>query len=429
TDIRYRYSAAYARLGYNYQDQYLINFTARKDASSRFGPGKQIANFGAVGGAWIFSKQDVIKDNLSFLSFGKLRASYGITGNDQISDYKFLSTYSANGLAYQGVAGLNPTSLTNPNYGWESVKKLEAGLDLGFIKDRILFNVSWYQNRTGNQLVGYSLPSITGFTSIQANLPAVIQNRGTEFELTTHNISGKDFSWTTSANLSVPRNKLLSYPNLANSSYATTYVEGMPLSISFLFHYTGVDPTTKQYTFEDVNKDGQVTYGSDRKPVFVGQKYFGGLNNSITYKGFQLDFFLQFVKQNGYNFLGSVPGAFSNSANQLASVIQSTNGGTGVQNFTQDYSSGLNNAYSSYFSSDGNLTDASFIRLKNISLSWNLTEKYLNYLKLRNVRIYVQGQNIFTITKYKGLDPEFSGSQLASLPPLRIIMAGIQLSL
>ncbi|ACU62098.1 SusC/RagA family TonB-linked outer membrane protein [Chitinophaga pinensis] len=210
TASRYRYNALYARLGYNYQDQYLINFTGRRDASSRFGPGKQFANFGAIGAAWIFSKQQFVTEKLPVLSFGKLRASYGLTGNDQISDYKFLSTYSATGFSYQGTGGISPTALTNPDYGWETVKKLEAGLDLGFFKDRILPNVSWYQNRTGNQLVAYALPGITGFTSVQANLPAILQNRGTEFELTTQNFQGGHFRWTTSANLSIPTNKLVS---------------------------------------------------------------------------------------------------------------------------------------------------------------------------------------------------------------------------
>src|SRR6185503_4418212 len=214
-DTRYRYSAVYGRIGYNYDEQYIINVTGRRDASSRFGPGKQFANLGAIGAAWIFSKQDWVANNMSFLSYGKVRGSYGVAGNDQLTDYQYLSTYSPNSLGYQGVTGLTPTSLTNPNFGWETVKKLEFGLELGFLKDNLMLSASWYRNRTGNQLVGYSLPAITGFTSVQANLPAVIQNTGLELEVTSSNIKGKDFSWTTSANFTLPKNKLISYPNLA----------------------------------------------------------------------------------------------------------------------------------------------------------------------------------------------------------------------
>ncbi|SDF75957.1 SusC/RagA family TonB-linked outer membrane protein [Chitinophaga filiformis] len=429
TETRYRYNAVYARIGYDYQGQYLINLTGRRDASSRFGPGKQFADLGAIGVGWIFSKQRLFADRIPFISFGKVRASYGITGNDQISDYRFLSTYSSNGFAYQGTAAVIPTSLTNPDYSWETVKKLELGLESGFVNNRILLNISWYQNRTSNQLVEYGLPNVTGFNSVQANLPAVIQNRGTEFDLNTNNIQARDFSWTTSVNLSIPRNKLLSYPNLKNSSYSQSYVLGQPLSLSFMYHYTGVDPITNIYSFEDVDKDGQITYESDRSPVFIGQRYFGGVNNSFSYKRLQLEFFVQFVKQVGHALLtGSAPGILSDQPNQLNSVLQNEKVSAGYQKFTQSYDTDAALAYTLYTQSDATIVDASFIRLKNVSLSWNLPERYKNLLKMQSAKIYLQGQNLFTITSYKGLDPEVASSSSFVLPPLRILIAGIQLT-
>jgi len=223
----YRYNAVYGRINYNWQDKYLINMTARRDGSSRFGPGKQFGNFGAVGIGWIFSKERFIQDNFSFLSFGKLRGSYGTTGNDQITDYQFLSTYSSQSTTYQGISGLIPTRLTNPNFAWEVVKKLEGGIELGFFKDRILMSASYYRNRTGNQLVGYSLPELTGFGSVQFNMPAVVQNSGLELTLNTVNVKTKSFLWTTSVNLTVPSNKLVSFPNIENfGSYKSRYVVG-----------------------------------------------------------------------------------------------------------------------------------------------------------------------------------------------------------
>lgn len=431
-DTRYRYSAIYGRIGYNYDDQYLINLTGRRDASSRFGSGRQFANLGAIGAAWIFSKQKFLYTNFQPLSFGKIRASYGITGNDQLTDYQFLSTYSSNGLAYQGISGLSPTSLTNENFGWETVKKLEFGIDLGFFNDRVLLSGSWYKNRTGNQLVGYSLPFTTGFTSIQANLPAVIQNTGTEFEFTTVNIKTSDLTWTTSGNISFPRNKLIAYPDLSASSYATKYVVGQPLSIALLYKYTGKNPNTNVYTFEDKNKDGGISRTDDTYPIFVGQNLFGGLNNSMKYKQFQIDIFFQFVKQNAFELLGTRPGYYSSSgSNQLASVFDSE-----IQKFTQSSSSAAYKAYSLYQSSDAVITDASYLRLKNLTVSWNAPKKLLSWGRIERLRVYLQGQNLITITSYNGTDPEVAsggstgvrGLALLKLPPLRMFTAGLQIS-
>lgn len=428
---RYRYNAIYARIGYNYADEFILNLTGRRDGSSRFGPGKQFGNFGAIGAGWIFSKEKAVADVVPFLSFGKLRASYGLTGNDQLVDYAYLSTYSNYSGTYQGATGLTPTQLTNPEYGWETVKKLEFGLELGLLKDRILFNTSIYRNRTGNQLVGYSLPSITGFTTVTANLPAVIQNSGIEFELTTRNFESKDFNWTTTANFSIPRNKLVSFPNLAASSYATQYIIGQPLSLAFRYQFNGINPTTGLYTFEDVNKDGQTTFAFDRKPVFVGQKFYGGLNNNFSYKGFQLDVFLQFVKQNGYNSKSSVaPGIFfASSSNQLSTVANDVQNKI-AQPYTSNFSTTISNRNDLFIASDGVIINASYIRLKNVQLSWTLPAKIQHALTLSNTRVYIQGQNLLTFTKYKGLDPEtFNNSPtFLQLPALRMMTVGLDVN-
>lgn len=427
---RYRYNAVFARIGINYEEKYLLNITGRRDASSRFGPGKQFGNFGSVGAAWIFSNENFLRKNPSFISFGKIRVSYGITGNDQLGDYKYLSTYSAIDGAYQNIVGLSPTQLTNPNYGWETVKKLEIGLDVSLWDNRVELISDWYRNRTGNQLVGYSLPSTTGFNTVQANLPAVIQNTGFEFEITTRNVKRNNFSWTTRANISIPENKLISYPNLEKSSYASRYVIGQPLFLRFLFNYTGIDPAKNIYTFEDVNKDGQITFAEDRKPVFVGQKFFGGINNSITFlKSFQFDFFFQFVKQTGFKYLTSLPPGTVDVANgnQTIYVFDKSK----VQKLSQDWGSEATNAHYLFVESDGVVGDASFIRLKNISLSWNLPETIHKRLNLESLKVYVNAQNLWTITKYKGLDPESSltGVGVLRLPPLKMLVAGISIGL
>lgn len=431
TGYMYRYNAFYGRLAWNYSNRYLLNVTARRDGSSRFGPKKRFGNFGAVGAAWIFTEEDLMKKNLPVLSFGKIRASYGLTGNDQLGNYKYLSTYTAFTESYQGGGSLTPTSLTNPSYGWETVKKLEAAIDLGFLKDRFLVGASWYRHRTGNQLVEYDLPNITGFPSVTANLPAVIENSGLELELTTRNIEKKDFTWTTSGNISFPKNELVSFPNLASSAYATQYVEGQSLFVKFRYHYTGVDPVTGVYTFEDINKDGDITNTFDRRPVFVGQKFFGGLNNSFSYKGFQLDVFFQFVKQTGFEWVTVAPGRFfAAGSNQKTSVIGDVRDGS-IQRYTAASTTTAGRAFTNYLSSDGPVKDVSFVRLKNVQLSYVLPSSIVNRLKLQNVRIYAQGQNLLTFTKYNGLDPETtqSAANVIRLPSLRMFTAGIELSL
>src|SRR5690606_38102633 len=143
------------------------------------------------------------------LSFGKLRGRYGTSGNDQIGDYQYLDTYSSGGV-YQGNTGLSPTRIFNPHFRWETNNKFETGLELGFFKDRLFVTGSYYLNRSSNQLVGTPLPGTTGFTTMQANLDAVVENKGFEFSLRTINLESKDLSWTTNLNLTFRKTRLVS---------------------------------------------------------------------------------------------------------------------------------------------------------------------------------------------------------------------------
>ena len=425
----YRYDAIYGRLGYNFEEKYIVNLTARRDGSSRFGPGKQFGNFGAAGIGWIFSKERFFADNFSLLSFGKLRGSYGTTGNDQITDYQYLSTYTPDGYTYEGLNGLYPTQLTNPYFAWEVVKKLEGGLDLGFLKDRILVSGTYYRNRTGNQLVGEPLPEVTGFESVQFNLPAVVQNSGIELTLNTINIRSSVFKWTTSANLTLPSNKLVAFPGLSSSTYANALVVGKSLFIKKVYDFAGVNPQTGLYSFATKNANGRPSVPQDQivsKPVT--QKFYGGIQNSFSYKGFQLDIFIQYVDKLGYNYKDYIntPGGFYNSNEPTAVLNRWTTSGdlTSTERF------GTNGTVSipsgTLRSSDAVIIDASFLRLKNLALSYTLPDSWKNKSHLQNVRIYLQCQNLFTITRYVGLDPEIAG---LDLPPLRMVTAGLQVNL
>lgn len=422
----YNYQAFFGRANYSFDKKYLLNLTARRDGSSRFGSGNQFATFGAVGAAWLFHREEFLKNAQSFLSFGKLRASYGTTGSDQIGDYQYLDTYSSSGINYGGIVGLQPSQLYNPSFGWETNQKLEAALELGFFNDRILFSTAWYRNRSSNQLVGYPLPGTTGFTTIQSNLDATVENRGLEFTLRTDNIRKNDFSWVTDFNITQAGNELLSFPGLETSPYRNQYAIGEPTTIRKLFHFTGVDPTTGLYTFADVNGDGVISYENDRTTVKdFNPDFYGGLRNLITYQGLQLDFLLQFVKQENFNFANTngYAGLFFNQPVAYVNSWQQSGDSAPYQLYT----SGANQValqQSEFFSlSDGAVSDASFIRLKNISLSYTIPKKALPYM---GCRLSLEGQNLLTFTNFKGADPEFT--QGGQLPPLKVYALGLQLT-
>lgn len=400
----YKYQAFFARINYSFRDKYIVNLTGRRDGSSRFGPGSQFANFGAAGVAWLFSKENFLKSN-TIVSFGKLRASYGMTGSDQIGDYQYLDTFTVTGVKYGGVSGLQPSRLFNPEFGWESNKKFEIALEMGFYKDRIFLTSSYYDNRSSNQLVGIPLPATTGFTSVQSNLDATVQNNGLEITLRTVNLQNKNWNWTTNFNLSFSHTKLLEFPNLAGSTYANTLAIGESLNIKKAYHYIGVNPQTGVYTFLDVNKDGLLTALEDKKTILdLNPDYYGGLQNTVKYKNWQLDFLFQFVKQENYNGSSyfSLPGTQGSQLNSVMNSWHQPGDNTAYQLYTSGTNSAAVSGYYNYFESDGAISDASFIRLKNISVSYDVP------LKDFKCRLFFEGQNLLTFTKYNGADPEFT---------------------
>jgi TonB-linked SusC/RagA family outer membrane protein len=423
----YRYNALFLRLNYNLQEKYLFNITARRDGSSRFGPGKRFGSFGAAGLAWLFGKEKFIAEAIPFLSFGKLRSSYGTTGSDQIGDYQFLDTYTTVSENYQGIIGLKPTRLFNADFSWETNKKLEFAIDLGFLKDRIFFTAAYFRNRSSNQLVGMPLPGMTGFTTLNANLNATVQNTGLELELKTTNLDAGDLHWTSTLNFTLPRNKLVSFPDFESSTYASDYIIGQSLATRKLYNSTGVDPQTGLYTFRDYNNDGKITYPDDNKKyVDLTTGGFGGIGNHISYRNLEVDFVLQLEKRNGINTAvawSNIPGNIGSQSVNVLKRWQKSGDITSVQRYTAGYEGeALNTAYL-YQSSDAAYADASYIRLKTFSIAYHLKP---SWLKAANCRIYLQGQNLFTITNYEGLDPETQW--MFSLPPLKVFTAGIKLN-
>lgn len=420
-DIEYRYAAIFGRINYQYADKYILNITGRRDGSSRFGPNKRFANFGAVGAAWLFSKEDFINES-KWLSFGKLRGSYGSTGSDNIGDYQYLNTYTVSPLIYNSITGLLPSRLFNPDFSWEKTTKLETAIELGFWKNKINLTAAWYNNKSSNQLVGYQLPTMTGFPSVLANLDATVQNTGLEFELNFRPLSTESFKWESNFNISFPKNKLVSFPGLAGSTYANQYIIGLPTTIVKLYQFEGVNPQTGQYQFTDFNGDGKISSPEDNQVAEnIGIKYFGGWSNSLRYKNWDLSFLFQFVKQRNrnYNNIMPSPGSMSNQPVEVLNVWSPDN----PDGFYMPYTSGANVAHNLMQNSTASVSDASFIRLKNVQLSYRVPLKGETF---NDVKIYFQGQNLLTFTKYFGIDPEFLF--IGYLPPLRTYSLGFQLN-
>jgi TonB-linked SusC/RagA family outer membrane protein len=420
----YRYTAVFMRIGYDWKNKYLVNLTGRRDGSSRFGPGRQFGNFGAIGAGWVFSNEKIIQDKLAFISFGKIRASYGITGNDQIGDYNYLDRYSITSSSYQGL-NLIPSALLNPDYRWEETRKAELGVELGLFKDRIAIEISRYWNRSSNQLVQYALPYTTGFPAVLANFDAVIDNTGWEFVIRTENIKAKNFHWTSAFNFSIPKNTLAKYDDIESSSYASLYVVGQPLSILQLYTWKGVNPQTGLHEVVDLNNDGIIN-NEDRsfmKPT--GRRYYGGIINTIRSKGIELSFLLQLSKSMEFGFLSSnLPG--THLGNQPTSVLKRwrKNGDvTTVGRFSQTTSNA--NTYSSQaWYTDLNAKEVFFTRLKTLSVSYSIPKEVFGKKMPYDIQLFLQGQNLFTITDYREvLDPETKNE----LPPLRIYTLGIQI--
>ncbi|WP_281228067.1 SusC/RagA family TonB-linked outer membrane protein [Flavobacterium aquiphilum] len=420
----YKYQATFFRINAKWHEKYILNITGRRDGSSRFGPDKQFATFGAVGAAWLFSKEAFMQ-KMGFLSFGKLRASWGTTGNDQIGDYQYIDTYTVSSNTYQGVKGLSPSRLFNPEFSWESNTKLEGAIELGFLNDRISTSLSLYRNRSSNQLVGIPLPGTTGFTQLTANLDAEVQNSGIELTLNTQNIISKNFRWTSSFNITKAKNELLSFPGLAGSPYANQYVIGQPLNIIKVYQNTGVDPQTGNYTFTDFNKDGNFSAVDDKKIIKdLNPQFYGGFQNTLTYKAITLDFLFDFVRQENFNemYRFTMPGTMSNQPTRVADHWQQT----GDTSFIQGYSNSNNlrsTAYTRFVQSDAAIGDASFIRLRNISLYYDVPK---HWTKSFTCKVGLQGQNLLTFTHYKGIDPEFTST--GYLPPLKIFTSSLQIA-
>lgn len=439
----YRYNAGFARLNYIYDQKYILDLTARRDGSSNFGPGRQFGNFGSIGAGWIFSEENSIKKSLPVLSYGKISGSYGTSGSDGVQAYQYQSLYKTISFvpAFQGISPSAPYNLYNPDYSWALKKSLNLSLDFGFFDNRLLLNATYYQNREGNQLANYPLPIQAGISAVLGNLPAVVQNKGYEFSISSTNIKTRGFSWKTNFNLSFNRNKLLSFPNLESSSYNSIYEIGQPTSIKFGFKYHGVNPTTG--LFEFYTKGGALVSnpgyglaanGGDQVPIADGQvKFMGGFGNTFTWKQFNLYVFCQFSSQNAANYLSqlyssNLPGLMQNQPMAILDNYWKKTGDVAqLQRLSSSYGSSAITSALDFAQSSGVYGNDTYLRVKTVSLSYQLPNTFLSKAHIKGATVFANGQNLLTFTNYKVGDPEQPGS-FTAFPIQRIVAMGLNLT-
>ncbi|MEJ2880417.1 SusC/RagA family TonB-linked outer membrane protein [Pedobacter sp. GR22-6] len=425
----YRYNAAFARLNINRSDEFILNLTIRRDGSSRFGPESRFENFAAVGAGWIFTERNWIKENLPVVSFGKLRFSYGITGNDQIGDYTYLNLYNnySTSIGYLGGASVINSGLYNQNLQWERTRKLNLGVDLGFFKDKIFISGNYAINRSDNLLQPIVLPEVVAVGISNAltfiNFPGLVENRSVELSVITKNIQKAKFSWKTNFQITKSSNilKSLTNPSQISGFGASTFnlEVGQSIRAVRLNHFYGVDPLTGRLIVSD--KNGNPSTSSDNiadKTSFIDlmPSYSGGLSNTFSYNGLSLDVFLQFQRQYLARYLPRIDYGIARE-NASTFVLDRWRKPGDVTSFIR-----AGNTGQSYNRLDVGYEDASFIRIKNVALSWNVPSKWIEKIHLRQLRLNVQMQNLWTITNYSGLDPE-TGSSALPLP--RTIALGL----
>jgi len=432
-----RYLGFFGIANYNWANKYLINIGSRYDGSTKFGVDNQMGLFGSIGAAWVLSEEGWFKNNIpaGIISNAKIRGSYGTVGGDGIGNYLFLATF-INGTPYQGNIGLKPDALANPALQWEKNEKAEIALSLEFMNGRINFEGSYYRNKTSNQLVPQPLSGVTGFQSIFLNSPAILKNWGYELELNTVNIRTKKFRWTSSFNFTLPKSVLAEYPNdqvLSNSKY----IVGKPVTGVRLFKFSGVNPETGNYNFE---KNGVVaewlpfiSVGLDNEKdktefIDLAPKFYGGFQNNFNYGNFSLSTFISFTKQMGKNILGYQTGSIGQfNFNPSIKALERWQKPGDITDVPRP----IQNSFTlfqqqNFINSTGAYSNATYARLSNVNLSYAFKNEILKHIHITRLNVFLQGQNLLTVSRYGDLDPENLG---AGQGPLRVFSAGINVTL
>jgi TonB-dependent starch-binding outer membrane protein SusC len=424
SETNFRFLSYFLRANYKWSDRYLLNLSGRVDGSSRFGANNRYGFFPAVSAGWIISEEEFIKSE-SFVSFLKLRGSYGIVGNSEIGDFPQLGLYTGD-ASYTGIGGQRPSQIGNPNLKWEINKQFDIGIDFGFFNNRLTGEIDYYRRKSEDLLLNVNLPSSTGFNTVVRNLGS-LENKGLEVVLNSQNTIG-DFKWNTSFNFAANRGKVLNIEGQiitgGIAALPNRVQEGENIGVFFTPEYAGVDPANGDALFvkNSVNPDGTIdrstTADYDEAQRIVGgdpnPKFILGLTNSFSFKGFDLSVLFSAVLGNDVSVYGMGQYSMANAIyedNQTADQGKRWQKPGDITDVPQArYYYGNGNQASTRF-----IVDGSFVRLRNASLGYTIPKTVLSKLKIDRVRIYVTGQNLLTFTNdYPLWDPEVNADSFDS---------------
>ncbi|MCC5943864.1 MAG: TonB-dependent receptor [Bernardetiaceae bacterium] len=420
----------FTNVNYLFQAKYAIDAAVRVDGSSRFGSENRFGAFYSIGGAWNIDQEDFIK-GISFIQDLKLRLSYGTQGNQEIGNYAWQPFYGA--FAYAGDPAFGQIQPGNPNYRWETNQVLNFGIDYALLDGRVSGTIDVYNSRTIDLFIATQLSSTTGFANLDQNV-GVMRNRGIELALNAEIVRPTEvggFSWNISGNFTYNQNRILDLFQEEEFILGTSIVkEGFPLGTQFSVRYAGVDPATGRGMYYDENGNVSMTF-NDRYQVALPNTtwdapMFGGITTSASYKGFTLSVFGSYIMNsftlNNNRFFMENPVSFANfnQSRRLFDAWQQPGDVTDVPRWRS-----AENFFSTRF-----IEDASFFRLRNVVLSYNLPREWLESTKvIQQAQLSLQAQNLFTLTRYTSFDPEAASNlQVFDYPVPRVYTLGVDIT-
>lgn len=418
----------FGKVNYDYDGKYLMSLTLRRDGSSRFGANNRYGLFPAVSVGWNLGREEFMS-KADFISDLKFRASWGQTGNDQIGNFDSRGLVGST-RAYNGGAGIGPTQLSNPDLKWEVRQEFNIGLDFGFFNNRLTGSIDAYRRDNKDLLLPRPLYLTSGFTSINQNVGSV-RNEGVEFAIRGRIIDG-DFKWTSSFNISRNINQVTGlYDTLTSLPSDPSIKIGESLGSWFTVPFAGVNPATGRAMWRDINNN--LTYfanAADRR--FLGNslnEYFGGFINNFEYKGFELEVFFNYeygriVNDGQINFMSEIGGRAFNALQDVYDRRWTAPGQ--ITDVPRPINGNAESRASGNFAGSRTLLKADYIRLKQVTFGYNISPNVLRRIKLNNMKVYVQGINLWTYTDFPGYDPEFGATSVGIVPQSKNLTFGLQ---
>ncbi|MGI4863972.1 MAG: SusC/RagA family TonB-linked outer membrane protein [Janthinobacterium lividum] len=400
----YSFLSFFGRVNYNFKGKYLLSGSVRRDGSSRFGANNRYGTFGAGSVGYVISEESFLKD-IKAISFLKVRASYGVTGNGEIGNFSSRRLVSA--LPYADQSGIAPdAALGNPNLSWETTKQVDLGLEFGFLDNRITGEVDLYQKNTTGLLLNRQLQLVSGYTTITENVGG-LRNKGLEIALNGRILDG-DFKLSVGGNMSFNRNVIQDLPSaiIPTGNTISRVQAGEPLGVFYTKLYAGVDAANGDalYYQADGSKSNNYATAPVQKAGNPNPKFTGGATLNASFKGFDLSALGQFTSGNDiYNAAGVYQSAnadyFDNQTIDQLNRWQKPGDITSVPQARYGAANGTN-------TSSRWIQSGSFFRIKNLTLGYNIPSELVKRGHIQTLRIYITGQNLATFTKYTGYDPE-----------------------